>query len=322
MRRFTVKVLSCFIPSQKLRKKLRNKYMPNSSRDYAEKLRKENSLKKAIFFKTRKKKVYYFDRVDNMGDLLNKNIYEKLFNSFELVSPKKSDFLMIGSILHNLFGEKTFFSFLKKPVCILGAGFIQPSDKKDVFVRPLKIKGLRGKISKKRLEDQGFNVKKAVLGDWGLITSILFPQENIKKKFKVGIIPHYIDKPLKEVSTLKNKYKNSKVLDITKEPISFIKDLLECETIISSAMHGLILADSYNIPNLRISFKGSKVLGGDYKFNDYYSIYSKEPLFLTLKDLEKVEHLDKFIKNNYNIDPKEVDFHKENIMKVFNKIKD
>jgi hypothetical protein len=46
--------------------------------------------------------------------------------------------------------------------------------------------------------------------------------------------------------------------------------------VISSSLHGLIVADSLGIPNvwLRLS---PDVLGGDYKFKDYYSVFGLAP---------------------------------------------
>lgn len=48
----------------------------------------------------------------------------------------------------------------------------------------------------------------------------------------------------------------------------FVNQLCSCEYIFSSSLHGLIIADAYNIPNKRAIF-GNKLIGGDFKFNDY-----------------------------------------------------
>ena len=48
----------------------------------------------------------------------------------------------------------------------------------------------------------------------------------------------------------------------------FVDELVSCEMIFSSSLHGLIIADAYNIPNRRVIF-GNKLIGGDFKFNDY-----------------------------------------------------
>ena len=111
---------------------------------------------------------------------------------------------------------------------------------------------------------------------------------SVKKKYKLGIIPHYVDKnnPLLE----KINVNNSIVLDITSQPSVLIKQIAECENIISSAMHGLI-----GIPNIRMILS-DKITGGDYKYDDYYSAFgirqhnriNLNTSSFTEKDLEKM----------------------------------
>jgi pyruvyltransferase len=45
---------------------------------------------------------------------------------------------------------------------------------------------------------------------------------------------------------------------------------LECKIVLSSSLHGLVLADSFQIPNKRIVLSNN-IIGGDFKFKDYYS---------------------------------------------------
>jgi pyruvyltransferase len=41
-----------------------------------------------------------------------------------------------------------------------------------------------------------------------------------------------------------------------------------CRYIFSSALHGLICADAYGVPNTRLVLS-DKIVGGDFKFHDY-----------------------------------------------------
>ena len=54
-----------------------------------------------------------------------------------------------------------------------------------------------------------------------------------------------------------------------------IDEICSCNYIISSSLHGLILADAYGIPNLWISVS-DKVKGVDCKFADYFSGVGRE----------------------------------------------
>ena len=51
--------------------------------------------------------------------------------------------------------------------------------------------------------------------------------------------------------------------------------MLEVENVISSSLHGLIIADAYGIPNARVNIS-NKLIGGDFKFKDYCMSVGRE----------------------------------------------
>jgi pyruvyltransferase len=59
-----------------------------------------------------------------------------------------------------------------------------------------------------------------------------------------------------------------KIIDICSGEKEFIDQLLEVENVISSSLHGLIVADTYGIPNARVNIS-NKLIGGNFKFKDY-----------------------------------------------------
>ena len=126
----------------------------------------------------------------------------------------------------------------------------------------------------------------------------LFNLSDIKKEYNLCIIPHYIDQNNKILKKL--KINNSKILDI-KNIKNFMYQLSKCKRVISSSLHGLILADSLVIPNIRIILS-NKIYGGNFKFNDYYSSYDLKPQ--KYFDLRKYSFTEKdllYIDKNYNI---------------------
>ena len=240
--------------------------------------------------------VYYFRERANFGDILN----PVLFNFFGYPCSHKQvsrcDVIAIGSLMEILFVEKAVKK-IQKPLIVYGTGFIKSPDENMYLKRRLDIRAVRGYNTLARLKDlRGVKfAKNVVVADPGLLASVLLNGERPKKKYKLGIIPHYVDmdNPL-----LKNiKCKNTKVIDITLDPVSVIKQIAECENIISSAMHGLIAADSLGIPNIRMILS-DKIYGGDYKYDDYYSAFGikkhnridlrKESF--TEKDLDELKH--------------------------------
>lgn len=213
--------------------------------------------------------IYYFNARPNFGDLLNIDIPKNLFN-IDIVKKdvKECDAIFIGSILNPFLTTKDLF--INKVLKIWGSGFIKPETNTAVkLIRPIEVFAVRGKFTKERLEKYtGKSLDNIILGDPGLLCSKLYPNLDMTKEFEYGIIPHYVD--LNHPNLKKLNLKNYTIIDPTLSPYEFIKKLVKCKKIISSAMHGLIAADSFCIPNIRM-IVDEKIVGGDYKYNDYYS---------------------------------------------------
>ena len=229
--------------------------------------------------------------------------------------------------MHKFVVSQTFYkSILKriKPgVLVWGTGFIKPVKGDVIFSRRLDVRAIRGYHSLDLLRKVGGSSeqfeKDPVVADPGLLASMLVDANKIEKKYTLGIIPHYVDKDnplLKKISV-----ENSIVLDITQPPEKFLKNLAECQNVISSAMHGLIAADSLGIPNVRMVL-GDKIVGGDFKFNDYYSAFGmSDHQVINLKKCSFNNEDVSFIKSNYQITKEQVLVKQEALLKSFPYIK-
>lgn len=279
-------------------------------------------MTKVSFFKILKKdtpiKLIYFVEDPNFGDMLNVDLFSKYTNKTVINTDKnKADIVAIGSLLHVLLNKKNKNLKNKKPLIVYGTGFIEKNRLNDFFIRPLDVRAVRGFRTLDRLrkcENVAISTNVAV-GDPALLIPKIFDVSNIKKKYKLGIIPHYLDRdnPLLQ----KIRIKNSVIIDVSENTYDFVKKVAECESIISSAMHGLICADSLLIPNIRMILS-DKITGGDYKFDDYYSAFgikrhNKVDLNLqefTEKDLE-------FTINNYKLDKNKLTEIQKNLLSQF-----
>jgi hypothetical protein len=132
---------------------------------------------------------------------------------------------------------------------------------------------LRGKATLSQVECRKRDA--VCLGDGGLLASLVF--RPCRKRYKLGVIPHYsqADQP---VFAELEKLTDVKRIDICDEPRSVIQQIGQCEHILSSSLHGLIIADSLGVPNRWIDVAGnsSTILGNGFKFRDYYSIFGFE----------------------------------------------
>ena len=198
---------------------------------------------------------------ENYGDLLGKYLVEKISKKklvwvfpkhFSLFNYFKPIYVTAGSIL----------SQVNENCIVWGSGIILS----DQMVKKAKFLAVRGPQTRKRLIELGYEVP-AVFGDPALLLPNYY-SPMILKKYKIGIVPHYND--YKEV---KEWYKNEeavKVIDLmTLDIESTTDEFLECENIISSSLHGLIVAHAYNIPAVWVKFS-DKLFGDGIKFKDYF----------------------------------------------------
>jgi hypothetical protein len=257
-------------------------------------------------------KLYYFNKCLNFGDLLNEYIIKNLFN-YNIIHSDIIDCeaCFIGSILTPFLQIDTFYKNLK-PLKIWGSGLMHTVNHKKKFIRDVEIYALRGKLSRKYLELYNHEkYKNVVLGDPGLLCSKVFT-DKVKKEYEWGIIPHYIDKDNDNLKKL--QLPNSIVLDICEQPETLIPNILKCKRIISSAMHGLIAADSFCIPNIRMILS-NKIGGGDFKYNDYYSVFNIENH--NKVDLQKINKPISELNFEYKITPQIIEKIQTDLIRSF-----
>lgn len=274
-------------------------------------------------------KLMYFDEILNFGDELNPVLLKEIFN--QKVNKGRffnSDMVMIGSMLEPFLYEKTTYKILSqkyknKPIHIFGTGFLKPPTSiKEKFRRKAVVHAVRGKTTQKRLELLlKKDLSEIVLGDPGLLCSKLLHSRSAKK-YTLGIVPHYVDKNSFYVKDLANAVPNSKILDIQSHPFEFLEILDQCELVVSSAMHGLIAADSLGIPNMRMILS-QNISGGDYKFDDYYSVFNisnhKKIDFFSQSKIIDMKHIPDFISESYTVAPEKVLEINDELMSAFPK---
>jgi len=259
---------------------------------------------------------YWFNDRSNFGDLLNPYLCEFLGRKLSHVNVLAADIIGIGSLMELLFSNRKC-KRIKWPLIVYGTGFIKAPDEPLYLKRNLDVRAVRGYNTLARLKGlRGVKIAdNVVIGDPGLLAAVLLDGEKITKKYKLGIIPHYVDaqSPLLK----KIECKNTKIIDITLDPVSVMKQIAECENIISSAMHGLIAADSLGIPNIRMLIS-DKIIGGDYKYDDYYSAFGiKKHNRVDLRQTSFTEQDLDDLKNTYQIKPEQVHQKQKELIDAF-----
>jgi pyruvyltransferase len=140
---------------------------------------------------------------------------------------------------------------------VWGAGILSADDQ----VHPLAdIRAVRGPLSRARALACGAECPE-VYGDPGWLVPRYLPHAR-GSRYHVGLVPHYVDQFLVDLP------KGWRYLSVFDSFEDFVADLCECEVIVSSALHGIVLADAYGIPSLRMVM-GDRIGGDGTKFIDY-----------------------------------------------------
>jgi glycosyltransferase involved in cell wall biosynthesis len=262
-------------------------------------------------------KVQFFNPagLKNFGDQLNVPLLSCLLGRpVSWAEPKNATHVCIGSMLEAFHPRITRVPRRPLPVLnVWGTGFIaamgeHPKLKAlaDGFCRPVRALAVRGKLSLKRLAAIGIDTSRTALGDPGLLTSWIFDSKILAKRHTVGIIPHYIEKNDARLLELRDSLQGSTIIDVTEAVESVVSAIRQCDMILSSSLHGLVVADSYGIPNLHVQVSG-KLTGGTYKFEDYYSTLEVSHKWLPIEAIPRqTKLLLDLVASSYMPDPERI----------------
>lgn len=201
------------------------------------------------------------EAVYNFGDLIT----PLLLNAYGLIEYTEADtgngsatnLVIVGSVLNPYWNNH--------PLTIVGAGLLWDERKNFPMDGTL---ALRGKLTKDRL-----GVTKDIpLGDPGLLVSRILPMPaaSASSEKSIGILPHWKDYASPRLDAYRNNPRY-KIINPRCEVLFAAREICSCSAIIASSLHGLIIADSYGIPNIRLEFGSKQVDTNDFKYRDYYS---------------------------------------------------
>ena len=222
---------------------------------------------------------YYYDEVNNFGDLLTKYFLNKFGK------PNEYRFIKEDNMYANrkkILGCGSIYRLSDKKAIVYGSGI---RDRKQNIKHGI-VEIVRGPITRQRIyELNGYCPP--TFGDPGLLLPLYY-NPKIDKQYKLGIIPHHT-----QYEKVKIIYNNPNILIVkllNSNIESTINDILKCEKIVSSSLHGLIVSDAYNIPNKWIQFDDN-INGDNTKYYDYFqSVKRKDQNFINAKKYKKINH--------------------------------
>ena len=232
---------------------------------------KEN---KSIIAKKVVNLIYFEDHMSengNFGDelskfvaqkLVNEDVYDLVFNQHMIknknneIKTKKIDYniVIIGSYIHQAVDNSYIYgSGIRTDPPIEGI-----PGKTTHRYKNLNVCALRGPNSRKFLKNRLHkNDIPEIYGDPGLLVKKLHSQshQNVEElNDKTCLVAHKSN-----LENYLNKFRNNnlpKFIDYIINPLDkwqkVVNEISSCKIIISSSLHGLIISDAYNVPNVRL----------------------------------------------------------------------
>lgn len=198
--------------------------------------------------------IYWKSDIGNFGDDLNPWLWERIFGDFSKYT-NDIDFVGIGSQLDTPFENE-------RRKIIFGAGI------RDFLFNPkldkLDIRFVRGPYSAKVFNNCRY------ITDAAYCLALLEKKE-YKKKYNVSYMPYFRHVPFFDW-TFFEKWSGIKVILPTNPVEQIIQEINESRNLLTSAMHGAIVADIYRVPWMRVKyseFLGESLLTSELKWADW-----------------------------------------------------
>jgi pyruvyltransferase len=136
----------------------------------------------------------------------------------------------------------------------------------DQTVHPMaRIHAVRGPLSRDRALADGADCP-AIYGDPGLLVP-RFHTASPNYQKPIGLVPHFVDQ-----ARVFPVYANSpdiQLINILDSVETVADQIAGCRFVVSSALHGIILAVAYRVPFIWAVFS-DRVLGEGFKFHDFF----------------------------------------------------
>ncbi|RNF34019.1 polysaccharide pyruvyl transferase family protein [Paracoccus methylarcula] len=197
---------------------------------------------------------------DELGPLVVSHILQR---PVEWAEPENCDLASIGSILSQVSKAANRVN-RSSELMVWGSGLMEEDiDRLHGCINPLAVRGVNTRRALGLRDD-------LPLGDPGILSDLLIePQE---KKHIWGVVPHFSHRNSPKIREV-IRDNNCLLIDPTSPVLDVLKAISSCRGIVSSSLHGLIVADSFRVPCYWLDIKSHK--SHEYKFADYSSGFDR-----------------------------------------------
>lgn len=209
---------------------------------------------------------YYYDAYGgNFGDQLGLEIARRIYGGHLSALNLERYVYPRLQLRPGMFGLGSVLEFARSGDVVWGTGIKYPDRALQGDCSSMDIRAVRGPLTRDCLMAKSDVHCPKLFGDPGMLTARLFPEFEPNPVCPIGIIPHYLDRPVTESMT--------EAMNPDQGWRKVVEFIIGCELVISSSLHGLIVAESFGIPARwwHSPELPSFQTEGNFKFNDYYA---------------------------------------------------
>lgn len=208
-----------------------------------------------LFNRVKPVKAYYWNTRPNFGDQLAPLILNRFADvQCEWDTVSRAKVVSVGSVLEHV--PPLWDGY------IVGTGKLYEESRVHLYGSGTNVLALRGPLTKR------FYHGDCAIGDPGLLADELLPAQD--RIYDLGIVPHWSDDKLATDRRFQSDDWSSVIIDTTADPMAVIRCIGQCKKIVSSSLHGLIVADAFGIPRRFEYTPRFDHEGGVFKFRDYH----------------------------------------------------
>jgi len=219
---------------------------------------------------------------NNWGDIVTPLIIGALTGREVVRTHGPGSIYAVGSIITNV----------RAGGHVWGAGLLSRNHVPKPFPENITFNAVRGPLTRRALLAAGIDVPE-VYGDPALLMPYLC-HADLRPTTEIGVVLHYKDAGYIRKIIGPGSYR---IIDIQSGLKAVLAAVIDCEVIVSSCLHGLILAEAYGKPAAWLKVDKCKRLAGrDFKFKDYLLSTQRNPLFNSVRGgndlfLDRIKYL-------------------------------
>lgn len=210
---------------------------------------------------------FFGAQAENYGDNLMTPLLRGLFNiDPQFVPMVKAELIGIGSIANSYHRRRKpawrrlLSSWPRRDLHVWGSGFMNEFGEA-IWPQRVTFHAVRGPLSRQKT-----NHPSLPLGDPALLLPSIWPKPQVDAA--VAIVPHFVTLRTFIETYGKALPKHWRIVNLLDEPENVTKQIAGAEIVVSSSLHGLIVADAYDVSAIRMS-GDNRIKGDGFKYRDY-----------------------------------------------------